>query len=88
MYLEPKLKSTKMQKGEHVDPFLIELQETHDELSVVGSNPQDSKLVRLALHSVSDEWQVFIQSTLGRETLSNWDEMWAALKQEERLGQM
>lgn len=40
-------------------------------------------MVRLVLNSVSDEWQVFVQSILGRATLSNWDEMWAALKQEE-----
>ena len=32
---------------------------------------------------VADEYQVFFQSILGRETLRNWDEMWAALKQEE-----
>lgn len=67
-----------MQKGECVDPFLTKLQETRDELSAVGSTPQDSELVRLALNPISDEWQVFVQSILGRVTLSNWDEMWAA----------
>jgi len=72
-----------MQKGERVDPFLTKLQETQDELSVAGSTPQDFELVRLALNFVSGEWQVFVQSIVGRATLPNWDEMWETLKQEE-----
>jgi len=74
-YLEKKLRYAQMQKGERVDPFLMMLQETHDELSGVGSTPQDSELVRLALNFVSDVWQVFVQSILGKATLPNWDEM-------------
>jgi len=31
IYLEQKLRSTQMQKGERVDPFLTKLKETHDE---------------------------------------------------------
>ena len=66
-----------------MDPFLTKLQETHDELFVVGHTPQDLELVRLALNSVSDEWQVFVESILGRAAFPNWDEMSEALKQEE-----
>lgn len=73
MYLEKKLRSAQMQKGECVDPFLTKLPETQDELYDVGSAPQDSKLVRLALNSVSDEWQVFVQSILGGVNLLNLD---------------
>ena len=40
-------------------------------------------MVRLALNAVTEEWQVFFQSILGRETLPSWKEMWAALKEEE-----
>ena len=83
MYLEQKLRFSQMQKGELVDPFLTKLKETRDEFSVAGHTPQDLELVRLALNSVSGEWQVFVQSILGRATLPNWDEMWVALKQEE-----
>ena len=36
-----------------------------------------------SLNSFSEEWQVFVQSILGRAALPNWDEMWATLKQEE-----
>ena len=52
MYLEQKLRSAQMQKGERVDPFLTKLKETRDELSPVGHTPQVSELVRLALNSV------------------------------------
>lgn len=39
--------------------------------------------MRLDLNFISDEWQVFMQSILGRTILPNWGEMWATLKQEE-----
>ena len=52
-------------------------------MSAAGHTPKDSKLVRLALNFVSNEWQIFVHSILGRATLPNWDEMGAPLKQEE-----
>lgn len=55
MYLEQKLRSAQMQKGDHVDQFLTKLKEARDELSAAGHTPQDSELVRLALNIVSDE---------------------------------
>ena len=70
------------QNGERIDSFLTKLQETRDELAVVGSTLQGSELVRLALNFVSEELQVFVQSILGRATLLKWDEMWSTLKQE------
>lgn len=36
----------------------------------------------MAPNSISEDWQIFVQSILGREMLPNWDEMWATLKQE------
>lgn len=60
MYLEQKMRSTQMQKGECIDPFLTKLQEIRNSLVVVGSTPQPTKMVRLALNSVSEEWQVFV----------------------------
>jgi len=66
-----------------VDPFLTKLKETRDELFAAGHTPQDSELDRLAFNFVSDEWQIFVQSIMGRAALLNWDEMWAAVKQEE-----
>lgn len=35
------------------------------------------------MNGFSDEWQVFVQSILGREKLPSWEEMWAILQQEE-----
>lgn len=66
-----------------MDSFLTKLKETHVELSVVGYTPQDLELVRLPLNYVLDDWQIFVQSILGRLTFPNWEEMWKALKQEE-----
>lgn len=60
MYLEQKMRSMQMQKGECIDPFLMKLQETRDELAAMGSTPQGYEMVRLALNSVSEEWQVFV----------------------------
>jgi len=40
-------------------------------------------MVRIAPNGVSNEWQVFIQSILGRERLPSWEEMWETLQQEE-----
>lgn len=53
------MRSTQMQKGERINLFLAKLQETRDKLAVVGSTPQPTEMVRLALNSVSKEWQVF-----------------------------
>ena len=55
MYFEVKLRSTRMEKGEHIDAFLSKLQEVQDQLAVVGSTPQPTEMVRLALNSVSEE---------------------------------
>ena len=40
-------------------------------------------MVRTALNAVSKDWEVFLQSTLGRTSLPDWEELWAALCQEE-----
>lgn len=40
-------------------------------------------MVRTALNAVSEDWEVFVQSILGRGTVPPWEEMWAALRQEE-----
>ena len=52
-------------------------------MAVVGPTPQPIEMVRLVLNSVSEEWQVFVESILGREKLPDWEGMWAALQQEE-----
>ena len=69
MFLEEKMKNISLKKGEHFDSFLSWIQKNRDQLSTVGSAPIDSELVRLTLNSVSQDYQVFVQSMLGRERL-------------------
>jgi len=40
-------------------------------------------MVRKTLNAISEGWEVFVQSMLGRGTLPPWEEMCAALRQEE-----
>lgn len=68
--------------GEGIDPFLTRIQEVLDQLSTVGATPQPSEFVRLTLNCVSEDWQVFVQSILGKDTLPGWDKIWADLQQE------
>ena len=56
MYLEQKLQWTLMQKGEGVNLYLQRLQDTIDQLPAMGSTPQPTAMVRIALNGVSDEW--------------------------------
>jgi len=72
-----------MEKGEGINPFLTRIQEVQDSLSAIGAAPQPIELVRLALNSVSEKWQVFVQSILGRDKLPEWDKMWVDFQQEE-----
>ena len=72
-----------MKKGQLIDTFLEELNEIRDQLTAIGATPDQELMVRTALNVVSEEWEVFVQSILGRGTLLPWDEMWAALRQEE-----
>ena len=39
--------------------------------------------MRTALNTVSEEWETFVQSILGRANLPDWEELWATLHQEE-----
>jgi len=72
-----------MKKGEQIDPFLGRLKEIRDQLTSIGAMPDPKLMVRTALNAVSEDWEVFVQSILGRAILPNWEEMWAALRQEE-----
>lgn len=71
-----------MQKGECIDPFLTRIQEVCDQLVIVREVHQPTELVQMALNNVSKEWQVFVQSILGQDTLPRWDKMWSDLQQE------
>ena len=72
-----------MQKGEEIDPFLLKLCRIRDQLTSMGSTHDPEFMVRTALNAVSEEWETFVQSILGKATLSSLEDMWAALQQEE-----
>lgn len=68
-----------MQKGEEIDPFLLRLQGIRDQLTFVRSTPNPEFMVRTALNAITEDWETFVQSILGRVTLLSWEEMWEAL---------
>ena len=77
------MQTFQMMKGEEIDPFLFRLQAIRDQLIGMGANLDEGLLVRMALNVVSEEWETFVQSILGRATLPSWEDMWAILRQEE-----
>lgn len=83
MLLENQLRQYQIQKGEEIDPFLLRLQRIGDQLTSVGSTPVPDFMVRTALNVVIEDWETFVQSILGKASLPSWEEMWAALRQEE-----
>ena len=72
-----------MKKGEPIDTFLGGLNEIRDQLTAIGAALDQELMVRTTLNAISEDWEVFVQSILGRGTLLPWDEMWAALREEE-----
>jgi len=83
MLLENQLRSYQMKKGEQIDTFLGGLNEIQDQLTAIEAMPDQELMVRTTLNAVSEDWEVFVQSILGRGTLPPWDEMWVALRHEE-----
>ena len=71
IFLEEKMWTTRMQIGERIDPFVSRLQENRDQLAAVGAAPKATEMVKLGLNSVSEDYEVFVQSILGRENLSD-----------------
>lgn len=69
-----------MQKGEEIDPFLLRLQGIQDQLTSVGSTLDPEFMIRTALNAVTEDWETFVQSILGRASLPSWEKMWAALR--------
>jgi len=72
-----------MQKGEQIDHFLSRLQEIRDQLNSIGATSDEELMVRIALNTVFEESETFIQSILGRAILVRWEELWAVLCQKE-----
>ena len=54
------------------------MKEIWDQLTSIGATPDQELMGRTALNAVLEDWEVFVQSILGRVTLLNWEELWAA----------
>ena len=69
-----------MKKGDSIDTFLGGLNEIRDQLTAIEATSDQELMVRTSLNVVSEDWEVFVQSILGRGTLPPWDNMWAPLR--------
>lgn len=83
MLLKNQLQLYQMQKGEQINHFLSRLQGIRDQLTSIGATPDQELMVRTTLNAVFEEWETFVQRILGRANLPDWEELWAALHQEE-----
>ena len=83
MLLETQMRSFMITKGEYMEHFIFKLQSIRDQLTATGAKVADDVMVRIALNAVTDEWETFVQSILGRADLPDWDSLWAILHQEE-----
>ena len=59
------------------------MKEIRDQLTSIGATLDEELMVRTTLNVILEDWEVFVQSILGRSTLPYWEELWAALHQEE-----
>ena len=75
MLLENQMRSYQMKKGQSIDTFLGGLNEIRDQLTDIGATQDQELMVRTTLNAVSEDWEVFFQSILGRGTLLPWDKM-------------
>ena len=74
------MRSFMMTKGEDMEHFLFRLQVIRDELTTTGATVDDAVIVRTALNAVTDEWETFVQSILGRADLLDWNSLWSILR--------
>ena len=63
------MRSFMMTKGEDIEHFLFRLQSIRDQLTATGATVDDAVIVKTALNAVTDEWETFVQSILGRADL-------------------
>ena len=70
MLLETQMRSFMMTKGEDMEHFLF-----IDKLTATGATMDDVVIVGTALNAVTNEWETFVQSILGRADLPDWDSL-------------
>ena len=60
-----------MAKGEEIEPFIFILQAIRDQMTAMWVKVEDDVMVRTALNAVTEDWETFVQSILGRADLPN-----------------
>ena len=55
------------------------MKKIQDQMTSIGATPDQELMVRIALNTVSEDWEVFVESILDKSTLPDWEELWAAL---------
>ena len=76
------MRSFMVTKGEDMEHFLFILQSIRDQLIATGAMVDDAVIDKTSLNAVTDEWETFVQSILGRADLPCWNNLWSILRQE------
>ena len=67
------MSSFMLTKGEDMEHFLFRMQSIRDQLTTTGATVDDAVIVRTTLNAVTNEWETFVQSILGKADLQDWD---------------
>jgi hypothetical protein len=81
--LKDKLRKIKMEKGDSIPKYLTKFVQCQDEMGSVGITVTDDDLVSLALLGLPKNRHSYQDSVNGREKISNWEQLWSDLAQEE-----
>ena len=83
MALKDKLRRIKMEKGNTISTYLNKLTTCRDELGSVGITNSNDDMVILTLLVLPKSWNSYQDFVNGREKLSDWEQLWSDLMQEE-----
>jgi len=81
--LKDKLRKIKIEKGDKIRKYLTKFTQCQDELGSVGVIVVEDDLVSLALLGLPKSWHNYQDSVNGKEKLSEWENLWSDLVQEE-----
>jgi hypothetical protein len=81
--LKSQLQSTKMTKGDTVAIFFMKISKIKEQLETIGEIMSDRELVLTTLNNLPKQWEPFLQSISGRESLPTFDRLWTDCTQEE-----
>jgi hypothetical protein len=81
--LKDKLRNIKMEKGDTIPKYLTKFVQCRDEIGSVGITFIANDLVSLVLLGLPKSWHSYQDSINGREKLSDWEQLWSDLVQEE-----